>query len=114
MVKQASEIGVHPKYNADGSLQMTQFDFTCFEGWNPKVRMFAIVEIEPGKEVEFHMHHQENEIYHFLSGEGLYNDNGTKTSITAGDTTFCPSGEGHGIINTGTELLRFVSMIVMD
>ncbi len=114
MIKHANELPVKVFNDNDGSLVMTHFNFNAFEGWNDKARLFAIVELEPGKKVDFHMHHGENETYHFLSGEGLYSDNGTKITVTAGDTTFCPAGEGHGVVNTGTDLLRFIAMIITE
>ena len=114
MVKHVSQIPVKTFNDNTGSLIMTHFNLNAFEGWNPKARLCAIVELEPGKGVDFHMHHSENETYHFLSGEGTYNDNGNKVTVSAGDTTFCPAGEGHGIFNSGTELLRFLALIITD
>ena len=44
--------------------------------------------------------------------EGEYNDNGSIVTMRAGDTAFCPDGEGHCIANRGTEPLVFLALIV--
>ena len=64
--------------------------------------------------MEFHVHEGESETYYFLSGEGLYSDNGTEISVSGGDVTFTPDGEGHGIKNTGPEDLHFMVLIVRN
>ena len=40
-----------------------------------KVTLFAKVTILPGDELPYHEHHGETEVYHILSGEGIYQDN---------------------------------------
>ena len=46
-------------------------------------------------------------------GEAVYDDNGTKRRISAGDTTWTPSGSGHGVDNSaGSEDLVFMALIV--
>ena len=37
-----------------------------------KVTLFAKVTILPGDELPYHEHHGETEVYHILSGEGIY------------------------------------------
>ena len=114
MVKLFPELPKTSVANPDGSLKLTHNSLAAFEGVNPKIRLFSVAEVEPGCEVPFHTHIGETETYHFLSGIGIYNDNGTELPIQIGMTTFCPSGEGHGVKNTGTELLRFLAIIVVD
>ncbi len=114
MVLSFSELPKKAETADDGSLILTHNSLRGFEGFNPKVRMFSLVELEPGKEVGFHTHSGENETYFFLSGTGVYSDNGTDVPILPGMTTFCPDGEGHGVKNTGNELIRFICMIVVD
>ncbi len=79
-----------------------------------KVRMYAKATLEPGHSIGYHEHHGESETYFFLSGTGLYNDNGKEVPVSAGDVTYTPSGEGHGILNTGDEPLVFMALIVLD
>lgn len=74
--------------------------------------MFSKVTIGPGCELGFHEHHGESETYYLLQGEGTYNENGIKKEVKAGDITFCPDGEGHGLLNTRKEELIFVALIL--
>jgi mannose-6-phosphate isomerase-like protein (cupin superfamily) len=77
-----------------------------------KGRVFAHTTLNPGCGIGFHPHSGESETYYILSGEGEYNDNGTLCRISAGDVTHTPSGEGHGIRNTGNEPLEFIALIL--
>lgn len=79
-----------------------------------KVRMYARAVLSPGGEVYYHTHEGESESYYILSGEGIYNDNGIESKVSAGDITFTPSGGAHGIRNEGTEELHFLALIVLD
>ena len=112
MVKTYAELPKKQELNDNGTLKLTHNFLNAFEGCNPKARLFSIAEVEPGQAVPFHVHNGENETYYFLSGVGLYNDNGTEVPVAAGMTTFCPAGEGHGVVNTGTAPLRFVALIL--
>ena len=70
--------------------------------------------LNPGEEVPFHTHTGDCEYYYILSGAGIYSDNGTAVEVKPGLITFTPSGNGHGIQNTGTEQLEFIALIVVD
>ena len=43
-----------------------------------------------------------------------FNDNGTETTVSAGDTTFCMDGEEHNLLNNGTENLEFIALILFS
>lgn len=79
-----------------------------------KLSFFALATLKPGAGVGYHVHTGEGEMYYVLSGKGEYNDNGVIVPIKAGDVTYCKSGEGHGIENTGSEDLVFNAMIIYD
>ena len=81
---------------------------------NGKCRMYAEVTLEPGCSLGYHEHHNESETYYIISGEGEYDDNGTKRMVKAGDKTFTPDNCGHGLKNTGTEDLVFMALIILD
>ena len=70
-----------------------------------KVTLFAKVTILPGDELSYHEHHGETEVYHILSGEGLYQDNDKTYPVEAEMTTFCEDGNGHAISCKGDEPL---------
>lgn len=80
-----------------------------------KCGLYAQVTLEPGCSLGYHEHHGESETYYILQGSGIYSDNGTDITVKAGDTTFCPSGEGHGLENTASEgNLVFMALIIKN
>ncbi len=114
MYKKIEDLKTATKLNAMGKEKMFKTNLADFEGWNPKARLFSLVQVPPGEEVDFHMHFGESETFFILSGQGVYNDNGTQMDIAPGMVTFTPSGEGHSIKNTGDGMLSFIALIVMD
>ena len=81
---------------------------------NGKCGLYAEVTLEPGCSLGYHEHHNESETYYILSGKGIYSDNGTLRMVKAGDVTFTPDGQGHGMTNTGDEDLVFMALIILD
>ncbi len=77
-----------------------------------KGRMFNRVVLTPGSSVGYHKHEGDFEVYYILSGTGTYNDNGTESTVSAGDVTICKEGECHSLENTGTENLEFMALIL--
>lgn len=76
--------------------------------------LYAQVTIQPGSELGYHEHHGESETYYILSGEGEYDDNGTKRKVAAGDVTFTSDGMGHGLKPVGYEPIVFMALIIKD
>lgn len=74
-------------------------------------RMLSQITLPSGALIADHTHTDEYEVYCILSGEGEYHDNGTVTTVSAGDVTLCRSGETHGLVNTGSSELTFVAFI---
>ena len=78
-----------------------------------KCKMYARVTLPPGAVLGYHEHHGNGECYFVLSGEGVYDDNGVKRTLKAGDVTWTPDGSGHGLSNEGgTEDIVFMALIV--
>ncbi len=77
-----------------------------------KGRLFNIMTVDPGNSIGEHFHTGDNEIFYFLSGTGVYNDNGTEVRVRPGDTAVCSDGEKHSIRNDGSEPLVFVALIL--
>ena len=77
-----------------------------------KGRMFNHMILAPGRSIGEHRHEGDNEIFYFLKGSGLYNDNGTIVRVAPGDTAICSSGEIHSLVNDGEEPLEFIAMIL--
>ena len=76
--------------------------------------LYAEVILEKDCEIGYHEHHGESETYYILCGEGEYNDNGQKRSVSSGNVTVTPSGCGHGLKNTGEGELRLMALILKD
>ena len=114
MIKRIDEIKVTTEGNKGGKVKMFLSDLRDFNGLNEKVSLYALIRLLPGEEVEFHVHTGETEIYYILSGKALYDDNGEKLELDAGDVTFTPDGSGHGIKNIGQETLRFMALVVKN
>lgn len=77
-----------------------------------KGRLFNHVYLAKNCEVGWHVHQGEGEVYYILRGQGEYSDNGTVTTLEAGDVACCPSGEGHSIINRSDEMLEMIALII--
>jgi len=79
-----------------------------------KGRVFSVATLEKDCGLGYHVHKGDGEYYYALSGEAEYNDNGVITTLKAGDTAFCPDGEGHGVVNRKDEPFVFVALIVYN
>lgn len=77
-----------------------------------KGRVFSVITLEPGATCGWHVHEGDGEYYCILSGEGEYSDNGKLVKLYAGDTAFCPDGEGHSLANTGSEPLVYLALVI--
>lgn len=78
-----------------------------------KCGLYARVTLPPGAVLGYHEHHGNNECYFMLSGEGVYDDNGVKRTIKAGDVTWTPDGSGHGLSNEdGKGDVVFMALII--
>ena len=82
------------------------------EGLAGKGRLFSVASLKPGCAIGSHKHSGELEIYYVLKGQGTYDDNGTSVQVKAGDVTVCNDGEVHGMLNSGTEDLDMVALIL--
>ncbi len=99
------------KFGADGFITVRSLINADAE-LNSKGRVFAHTTVAPGSGIGYHIHHGDTEIYYVYSGQGEYNDNGTICRIEAGDVTFTPSGQGHGVKCLGDEPLELIALIL--
>lgn len=79
-----------------------------------KVRFFAITKIEPGKEIGYHQHLGEKEIFYILEGCGEINDNGNIVNVSAGDVVITPIDGWHSFKNTGNGDFAFIALIIRN
>lgn len=70
--------------------------------------------VEPGKAAfPFHVHHQTEELFVVLEGEGTYRFGGERYPIKAGDVCAAPTGGAevaHQIVNTGDTPLKYLGI----
>lgn len=114
MYKEINQLTTETKFNNEGKENMYMTNLADFDVSDPRIRLFSLVQVKPGEEVQYHMHIGESEHYFILSGQGIYNDNGNKVEVTAGMVTLTPSGQGHSIRNTGSEMLTFIALILAE
>ena len=114
MITSKENLKITTEENAAGVTKMYLSNLCDFSGKSEKLRTFALAELKPGEEVEFHIHEDESEQYYIISGKGEYNDNGSVSEVLPGTVTFTPSGSGHGIKNIGEDMLSFIALIILD
>ncbi len=69
---------------------------------------FGVASIEPGIEMDPHIHKNEEEIIYILSGKGTVSVDGKLESIKQGSVIKLPIGSEHYIHNTSNEIMNFV------
>ena len=82
------------------------------DGMYGKGRIFNTVTLEKNCEIGWHIHEGDGETFLILSGEGEFNDNGTVTTVRAGDVCFTGDGEGHSLKNLRDEPLEYVALVL--
>jgi quercetin dioxygenase-like cupin family protein len=77
-----------------------------------KFSMVAEMTLAPGAIIAYHIHPNDEEIYLLIKGNGNYIEHDrSEHPVSAGSYTFCPRGEGHGLINNTSEPLVFLAFI---
>ncbi len=77
------------------------------------VRLVGKITLPKGASIGYHVHEGETEVFYFLAGKGVANDNGTEYEVTAGDV-LVTSNCGHAVVNTGEEPFELFAVIVKD
>lgn len=98
----------------DGKGTVNFKDLSDKEGLYGHGRVFSHVTIEPGHSIGVHPHNGETEFYYILKGEALFNDNGTLTTVKAGDVCATGYGESHSIENVSDAPMEMIALIVME
>ena len=113
MIKRAADRVKDRKkmFNGAGEARMLHILEAGEEMYN-KGRVFNHLFLDPGCEIGWHVHHGDGETDYILKGEGEYSDNGTIVTLHPGDIAFVDDGEGHSLINKGTETLEAIALIL--
>ena len=114
MIRRENECAVEYREHmrdGDGTVILTKFiagpEELCSKG-----RLFSKIALNPGCSIGWHVHETDSELFYILKGTAEYNDNGKIRTVSAGDVTICPPGEGHGIANRTDEIVELVAVIV--
>ncbi len=76
------------------------------------IKEISWLTLAPGDSIGYHQHTTNEDTYIIVSGHGSFKDkDGREVPVKAGDVTIVRKGEGHGLVNTGTEPLVFVDVI---
>lgn len=69
--------------------------------------------VKPGQRISAHVHPEGQDTWTILEGEGDYqlDPAGQTSRIAAGDVVVAPRGAVHGVLNTGSQPLIFVSVV---
>ncbi|MHB1531793.1 cupin domain-containing protein [Acidithiobacillus sp.] len=69
--------------------------------------------VMPGQQVRPHIHPSGQDTWVVLSGEGQYvlDADGTTMPIASGHVVVAHTGQVHGVLNSGSEPLQFVSIV---
>ncbi len=81
------------------------------EDMNGTCRQWGLSVIPPGCSIGKHTHTGDYEIYYFLKGKGLLDDNGEVLEVGPGDMMLCKDGDYHALENIGSEDLEYVAVI---
>lgn len=94
----------------DGTVIVT--GFVSAEELNDKGRLFGRITLRPGCGIGYHVHENDSELFYIMKGTAVYDDNGVKTTVSAGNVTITPAGTGHAIKNESDEDVELIALIV--
>ncbi len=71
--------------------------------------MVKLITVKPGEALSLQFHHNRDEFWHVISGNGTAEIDGEAKELTAGVDCFVPKGINHRV-KGGTETLLFMEM----
>jgi len=104
-----SEVKVNMR-GGDGSVTIEHL-LTNAEMYD-KGRLYAVLTLEPGSSIGYHVHEGEMESFHILSGEAEFFDGAETVTLHPSDTSLTLDGEGHSIRNTRDAPLILIAQIL--
>lgn len=113
MIKKFKDFNTEVRENmrgGDGTVVISNF-VTADELYN-KGRLFGKIVLKPGCGIGYHVHETDSELFYIIKGTAVYDDNGEKTTVYAGDVTVTPKGAGHSIKNESDEDVELIALIV--
>ena len=77
-----------------------------------KFRVCSEVTLEKGCSIGRHPHDPDAEIYIITGGKAIVDDNGTVTTVSAGDVVYTGNGEYHSIANEEEEPVKLFAIVI--
>ena len=71
---------------------------------------FGIIEIQPGRELEAHVHDDEDDAFYILEGEMTFVLSGEEVAAPPGTFVLVPPGVRHGFRNDGDRAVRMLNL----
>ena len=71
---------------------------------------FAIIEIAAGRELEAHVHVDEDDAFYIVAGELTFSFGGRDVTAAPGTFVLVPPGVEHGFRNDGSEPVRMLNI----
>jgi mannose-6-phosphate isomerase-like protein (cupin superfamily) len=71
---------------------------------------FGIIEIAPGRVLEEHVHHDEDDAFYIIEGEMTFTFGDEEVSAPPGTFVLVPPGVEHGFHNSGAEPVRMFNI----
>lgn len=98
---------LHPLEHAQGRADKP-FKHTFFQSHRLLIGLNTLL---PGQEQHLHEHADQDKCYVVLAGSGAFQVGETVQTCTVGDLILAPAGIPHGVVNTGAEMLVFLTII---
>lgn len=113
MVKKERVVTVENLRGGVGSVEIHHFmDASELMG---HATMYARVIIKPHSSIGWHQHVGDTEPYAIIKGEGVFTDNdGSKTTVHAGDVCLIEVGQFHAIENNTDEDLEMIALVLKE
>lgn len=113
MVRKARVVTVEGLRDGKGSVEIHHF--VEKEELLGHGAMFARVIVKPHSSIGWHQHVGNTEPYAILKGEGVFIDNdGSKTTVHAGDVCLIEVGQSHSLENNTDEDLEMIALVINE
>ncbi len=105
MSSRSSYDGITPYVSKDGTL-IRELMHPAVHG--NRNQSLAEATLAPGQESDLHRHHESEELYHVVAGEGYMVLGDEVFVVRVGDTVCIPPGRPHSLRNSGIDPLRIL------
>ena len=112
MVRRKEDMEREVRENMRGGKGPTVIEHLEKEKLPKNGRLFAKVTVAPGGSIGEHRHDGEAELFYFISGSGVVNDDGERVNVTAGDVMTTGDGHSHSVENIGDVDLELIAVII--